>query len=137
MDEAIQKAWNSPCLCISNFRTFNPPTANSSEHMTFTMKMARFFLWAISSSYALASPLRIGSPSQQAQAIDKRSHYSRSMNNTCSSLAEADPGFGVEHYEVGGVRNATSWPYKIYKSVPFNPPVWEVNATGEDRKSVV
>ena len=37
----------------------------------------------------------------------------------------------MEHYEVGGVRNATSWPYKIYKSVPFNPPVWEINATGD------
>ncbi|KAK4903450.1 hypothetical protein LTR27_000381 [Elasticomyces elasticus] len=40
---------------------------------------------------------------------------------TCSSP-------DVEHHEVG---NSSIWPYQIFKSAPFNPPVWEINATGE------
>lgn len=49
----------------------------------------------------------------------------------CSYPASSDPGPGVEHHEVGGGGNTTIWPYQIYKSAPFNPPVWEINATGE------
>ncbi|KAK4554058.1 hypothetical protein LTR86_008899 [Recurvomyces mirabilis] len=43
----------------------------------------------------------------------------------------ADPGPGVEHHEVGGGGNSSIWPYQIFKSAPYNPPVWEINATGK------
>jgi len=65
----------------------------------------------------------------------------------------SSPGPGVESYEIGGGNGTTYWPYVvsmgealdetftnrlphcsryyIYKSAPFNPPVWEINVTGE------
>lgn len=50
---------------------------------------------------------------------------------SCDPSASANPGPGVEHHGVGGEGNSSIWPYQIYKSAPFNPPVWEINTTGE------
>jgi len=46
----------------------------------------------------------------------------------CSSCAAAsssfNPGVGVNSVEIGGGGSSQYWPYQIYKSAPFNPPVW-------------
>lgn len=48
----------------------------------------------------------------------------------CSRAQGFDLGPGVESYEIGG-NGTTYWPFYIFKSAPFNPPFWEINATGE------
>lgn len=52
----------------------------------------------------------------------------KANHTACDTSTSADPGPGVEHHTVG---NSGIWPYQIYESAPFNPPVWEINATGE------
>ncbi|KAI9710253.1 MAG: hypothetical protein M1820_002746 [Bogoriella megaspora] len=40
------------------------------------------------------------------------------------------PGFGVAHHDVGGNGSTAPWPWQIYKSSPFNPPVMEIKTNG-------
>ena len=42
----------------------------------------------------------------------------------------AGPGSGVAHHEVGG-NGSLAWPWQIYKSSPFNPPVMEITSNGK------
>ena len=47
-----------------------------------------------------------------------------SQNSTCSSLG------GQESSEIGSVI-APAWPYQVYKTAPFNPPVLEITTNGK------
>ena len=49
---------------------------------------------------------------------------STSRNRTCSSLA------GQESNEIGNVI-APAWPYQIYKTAPFNPPILAITTNGK------
>jgi len=49
----------------------------------------------------------------------------------CPNRRLSGPGPGVESVELGGGNDSTYWPFQVFKSAPFNPPVWEINATGE------
>jgi hypothetical protein len=91
--------------------------------MTWATENYRFTQLAMKSNFWLGHLLLVGCSASPSLLPRQQGYHSRTS-------AYEDPGPGEEHHEVGGGDDTGIWPYQIFKSAPYNPPVWEINATG-------